>query len=68
MINKHLVLCLLVESEEDPDVNRIPTNLVAVTEPLSADLNGLLVKKNKKKLIVNFKIIKKAGNPLVLAQ
>lgn len=68
MINKHLVICLLIESEDDPDINRLPNNLVAVTEPLSADLNGLLVKKSKKKLILNFNVLKKAGNPLLLTK
>lgn len=67
MINKNLVLCLLVESEDNPDANGFPNMLAAVTEPLSLDLNGLLVKRSKKKLIINFNILKKSGNPLLLA-
>ena len=66
LLSKRLVLCLLIESEDSPDIYRFPTTLAAVTEPLSADLSGLLVKKSKKKLIVNFTVLKKAGNPLLL--
>ena len=67
-ISKNLCMCLAMETEENPLVDGIPRNVVAVTEPLSMDLQGLLIKKTKKKLIINMKILKKPNNPILLSE
>lgn len=68
MINRDLTLSLMAESSDNHEPFGIPNNILAATESLSVDLQALLIKKTKKKIMVNLKPIKKPNNPLLLSQ